>query len=109
MTVSCLFAKSLVHTRVAACAPTAATSRRLAVAVASRQVRRRGFHTSLAATQAATLVVPETDKHHRVFSTAHVQEQEVQVAQTIVSKEDERREETKRRRLSEVRRKKYCR
>lgn len=99
MTVSCLFAKSLVQTRAAAC-------RRLAVAVASRQVRRRGFHTSLAVTQAATLVVPETDnKHHRVFSTAHVQEQEVQDAQIIVSKEDEHFEETKRRRLSEVRQK----
>lgn len=65
----------------------------------------------LATRQATTLVVPGTDKHphhsSRDFSTAQVEEQDVQAAEAIVSKEDEHREENKRRRLSEVR--SFCR
>lgn len=53
--------------------------------------------------------VPKTDK--RVFSTAQVEhEQDIVVVpsqRSAVSKEDERQEETKRRRLSEVRKKEF--
>ena len=53
---------------------------------------------------AATVVVPHMD-NRRVFSTAQIEEQDVQQNDGImVSKEDEQQYETKRRRLSEVRR-----